>query len=63
MTPLSAKQILLDSPFKLFKAHCAATINAKNTSFHAKNLLAQRKQVHHLKIKKVKAHVTIDGQS
>jgi hypothetical protein len=22
--------------FKLFKAHCAATINAKNTSFHKK---------------------------
>jgi hypothetical protein len=31
--------------FELFKAHCAATINAKNASFHKKIL--KRKEHHH----------------
>jgi hypothetical protein len=31
--------------FELFKAHCAATINAMNASFHKKKIKAQRMQL------------------
>jgi hypothetical protein len=30
---------------ELFKAHCAATINPKNTSFHKKNFKAQKNPI------------------
>jgi hypothetical protein len=38
---------------KLFKAHCAATINAKNASFHKNIFKAQRTQLQLFKIKKI----------
>jgi hypothetical protein len=38
------KMLRRKSKTQLFKAHCAATINAKNVSFHPKKIEAQKMQ-------------------